>query len=219
MTGSHTPIDHIKSVTRRNTHSIQRPMPRKGRRRHLVVEQIASALTSSDMYRNIPYRHESEHEIKQTMSDALRRQVAAIYRELRPHLTDDASKRHAERALIWESSPLPNKVIHHVTVMGVHHRPDFLIDMKKDLDLSVAVEIKKGDSGSLIREGIGQSLVYAAAQEYDFVVYVFVDTSTEGKIRRAVNEPGADSADPNGKRSRWLVQTLWEQFNVWFVVV
>lgn len=198
-------------------HAMQAPpMPRKGSRRLWVIDHIVEALTSGDIYHYIQYRHESEHGLKQAMYLTFRPKMAAIYREMRPDLTKESIVAHADRSLMWEGGP--HTTIHNVTVMGVQHRPDFLIDMKKDLDLRVAVEVKKGESGAAIREGIGQSLIYAAAARYDFVVYLFADTSKDGKIRRAVNEGEAHGSDID-PRSQWLIKMLWERFNVRFVVV
>ena len=46
----------------------------------------------------------------------------------------------------------------------------------KLVGIRIAVEVKRGQSGSAIREGIGQALVYAASQDFDFVNYLFIDT-------------------------------------------
>ena len=61
--------------------------------------------------------------------------------------------------------------------------------------------------GSSLREGIGQSLVYASA--FDFVVYLYVDISKDKKIRDA----------KNGTHEQALIQELWEDHNALFEVV
>jgi len=40
----------------------------------------------------------------------------------------------------------------------VFHRPDMIVEFK---DLNIAIEIKKVDNGSSIREGIGQCMIYS----------------------------------------------------------
>jgi len=71
----------------------------------------------------------------------------------------------------------------------------------------MAVEIKIGDAGSDVRGGLGQSLVYVA--EYDFVTYVFVDSSRDGKIARA----------QDNRFESDLIESLWDKYNVRFEVV
>jgi hypothetical protein len=73
--------------------------------------------------------------------------------------------------------------------------------------VTIAIEFKKGDRGSAIREGFGQSIIYSTA--YDFVMYMFIDTSLDGKIvngSTAVNE-------------QKFLQNLWDNFNVKFAIV
>ena len=79
--------------------------------------------------------------------------------------------------MLWEGEANTN--INNFTFFGTQH-PDFVVKIDK---LKVAVEVKKGESGSSLREGIGQSLVYASA--FDFVVYLYVDIS---KTKRFVTQ-------------------------------
>jgi len=71
----------------------------------------------------------------------------------------------------------------------------------------VAIEFKRGQSGSSLREGFGQSLIYSTA--YDFVIYMFIDTSDEKKI---VN--GATSVAEQS-----FLKNIWDNFNIKFLVV
>ena len=62
-------------------------------------------------------------------------------------------------------------------------------------------------TGSAIREGIGQTLVYAIA--YDFVIYAFYDTTAEKRVSQSASHP-VESA---------FIADLWEHHNVRFEVI
>ena len=72
---------------------------------------------------------------------------------------------------------------------------------------NINLEVKKGETGSSLREGIGQSLVYSSA--FDFVVYLYVDISKDKKIRDSMN----------GKKEQELINDLWDNHNALFQVV
>ena len=55
--------------------------------------------------------------------------------------------------MLWEGDV--NTTVNNFTFFGTQHRPDFVVKIDR---LSVAVEVKKGETGSSLREGIGQSL-------------------------------------------------------------
>jgi hypothetical protein len=76
-------------------------------------------------------------------------------------------------------------------------------------DIRVAVEVKRGENGSAVREGLGQSLVYSSCEDFDFVVYLFVDTSRDKKIRDSLNR-SLDST---------FIQSLWDERNIRFAIV
>ena len=88
--------------------------------------------------------------------------------------------------------------------MGTSNRPDMSLDIG---GVKVAVEFKKGNRGSGLREGFGQSLIYSTV--FDFVIYMFIDTSDERKI---VN--GATSVTEQD-----FLENIWDNFNVKFVIV
>ena len=73
--------------------------------------------------------------------------------------------------------------------------------------LRIAVEVKRGETGASVREGLGQSLVYSC--EFDFVCYIFVDVSKDKKVKRSLDR----------EAERHLVEDLWENHNVRFGVV
>jgi len=179
-------------------------VPNKSERRTWIVDQILAAMMSDEIFKTLDYRHKRESYIKQYMHQIIKRKLAEIHARLTPGQSDTTLSRKASESLLWEGDV--NTTINHIRFLGAQHRPDFkvLID-----GLRVAVEVKRGDRGSAVREGIGQSLVYAASEDFDFVVYLFVDTSKDKKIRDSLRRD----------RERAFVNSLWDSFNVRFDVV
>ena len=87
--------------------------------------------------------------------------------------------------------------------MGTENRPDMVVDMN---GLKIAIEFKKGKSGSDVRAGIGQSIIYST--HYDFVLYFFIDISDDKTIKNA----------QGGVNETEFVELLWEQYNIKFIV-
>lgn len=173
----------------------------KSARRTKIVDTIVDALTHRDIYNTMGY-DKKESVVKQYMHRYLKDAVHGLIRELHPNLGDKGMARRLEKSVLWESDK--QTTINHERVLGAQHRPDFLVKVD---GLRFAVEIKRGRNGSSVREGIGQSLVYALA--YDFVIYIFVDTDRSKNIRDSLSGP----------QERFLVDKLWTDFNVRFKVV
>ena len=179
-------------------------LPRKTTRRCTIIDGLVVALKSKDLYEVLNYRQKSESSIKQYMHQIVKSALVDIHRELDPRLLDTTLRRKADDSLHWEGDV--RKTINHVRFLGVQHRPDFKITID---GLRIAVEVKRGENGAAVREGIGQGLVYAASEDYDFVVYLFVDTSADKKVLESLRK-GPERA---------LVESLWENYNVRFEVV
>jgi len=95
-------------------------------------------------------------------------------------------------------------VLHNFKFFNTNHRADATLEIN---DLRIAFEIKKVKSGSSIRSGIGQSLVYAT--QYDFVLYFLLDISKDRDIR-----------DVQGsKKVDLLKESLWDNYNIKLLVV
>ena len=87
-----------------------------------------------------------------------------------------------------------------------YYSGDMLI--KDDLSsIKIAIEIKKGDKGQAIREGIGQSIVYS--EVIDFVSYLFVDTSDDKRILNSMEL----------SRESKLAYSLWNNYNIWLGII
>jgi len=176
----------------------------KSKRRVKIVESIASAISSKKIFDTIDYRNRNEDYIKQYMHQPLIKELEDLYEnlELSKSVDQDVVKQKAKDCLLWEGDV--NTTVNNFTFFGTQHRPDFVVKIDR---LKVAVEVKKGESGSSLREGIGQSLVYAS--EFDFVVYLYVDISKDKKIRDA----------KMGDHEQELIEDLWDSHNVLFQVV
>ena len=173
----------------------------KSKKRIKIVESIASAISSKKIFDVIDYRRRNEDYIKQYMHQPLLAELESLYREFELTKSTDAEviRQKAKNCLLWEGDV--NTTVNNFTFLGTQHRPDFVVKIDK---LNVAVEVKKGETGHSLREGIGQSLVYAS--QFDFVVYLYVDISKDKKIRDSVSNP----------REQKLIDDLWKNHNVMF---
>lgn len=177
---------------------------RKSGRRTAVVDQILDVLRSDHIFNTLDYRKKSEAYVKQYMHQPLQARVVEIYRSLTPKLRETTLAKKAQASLCWEADV--KTTINHIRFLGVQHRPDFKIEIEGS---RIAVEVKLGEAGTAVREGIGQSLVYACSTDYDFVVYLLIDTSKDKKIRKSLESDV----------ERRFVEGLWQNYNVRFSVV
>jgi hypothetical protein len=88
--------------------------------------------------------------------------------------------------------------------MGTQNRPDMVFEIA---DLKVAIEIKRGGSGSDLRAGIGQSIIYST--HYDFVLTLFIDTSDDKRVYNA----------SNGSNEINFAEELWKNYNIKFITI
>ena len=175
---------------------------KKSARRTMIVDGIMDLLKSDVVYKTIDYRRRKEAWIKQYMHQPFIAKLEEIHRRLDPKATDKTIQKRARASLLWEGDV--NTTINHFLFLGVLHRPDFIVQID---GLRIAVEVKRGESGAAVREGLGQSLVYAS--EFDFVCYIFVDVSKDKKVKRGFT----------GNAEQFFVERLWGDLNVRFDVV
>lgn len=173
----------------------------KSKKRTWIVDQILDCLKDPNIYNTIDCKNRKEDYIKQYMHKFIIDRLEAIHQQLYPGLGEQTARKKARESLLWESDR--KTTVNNVQFFGVQHRPDFLIQL---FDLKIAVEIKKGDNGFSIREGLGQSLVYST--NYDFTVYLFIDTSKDLKVKKSLAS----------REERFLIMKLWENLNIRFDV-
>ena len=176
-------------------------MKSKSGPRTKVINSIISTLKSPEIYNTINYRKQSEDKIKQFMYPYLLNKIAKLYED-QDKVSPKTAKKKAKEGLLWEGNvktTVSNKLF-----LGAQHRPDFVVEYK---DLTIAIEIKRGDNGSSLREGIGQSQVYST--HFDFTICLFIDTSKEKKILNA------STSDEEKK----FINRMWRNSNIKFIVV
>ena len=173
----------------------------KSQKRIEFIDLISEAITHDDIFGTINYKQQNEDQIKQF-----------IY----PHLVDSlteyvvrekgidklAAKSKVKKNLKWEGNV--NTTVNHILFMGTQNRPDMVLEMN---GLKIAIEFKRGDKGSDLRSGFGQSMVYAT--HYDFVLYLFVDTTDDKRIYNAIG----------GGNETEFVDNLWDLYNIKFILV
>ncbi len=83
--------------------------------------------------------------------------------------------------------------------------PDFII---KEPYL-IAIEYKKSLSGSLIKQGIGQSLMHTMSGDFDYVYFLFQDENKDKTISRSIKH----------EKEKRIVDKLRNDFNVFVKII
>ena len=78
--------------------------------------------------------------------------------------------------------------------------PDFVIQSP----YSIAIEYKQSESGSLIKQAIGQSMIHILNQEYDFVYILFNDQTKDKDIRKSLLQA----------KEKSVCSVLWDSSNI-----
>ena len=186
------------------TNKRERGIAKKSAQRVWIIDEILAALSDGRIFSTLDYRNKSEGYLKQYMHQPLQARLKSVCNKLFPNVSDATVKRKANEALFWEGDV--NTTVNHIRFLGVQHRPDLVVKLG---GIRIAVEVKRGESGSAIREGLGQSLVYASCEDFDFVVYLFIDISRDKKIKESLART-LDSA---------FIESLWDEHNIRFEVV
>ena len=173
----------------------------KSKKRLDLLEAIQDGITTRDVFETIGYKNQSEDKIIQFIYPHLLTQLTEYVME-KKGFSRSLAKEKARTMTKWEGNV--NTTVKQIQFMGTQNRPDMTIQSE---GVTIAIEFKKGDRGSSLREGFGQSIVYSTA--YDFVIYMFIDVSEDGRIVKgssAVNE-------------QKFLENLWDNFNVKFAIV
>ncbi|HET6494279.1 MAG TPA: hypothetical protein VFH61_02815, partial [Thermoleophilia bacterium] len=172
---------------------------RKSAPRVHAVDMIMACLRQESIYKTLDYRNKSEAYIKEYMHQPLQGTVREILRFLQPDVQETTISRKARGALLWEGDV--TTTVNNIRFLGVQHRPDFVVKVG---GMRIAVEVKRGETGSAVREGIGQSLAYAGCGDFDFVTYLFIDTSRDKKIAESTHRDATAEA---------FIESLWRHYN------
>ena len=172
----------------------------KSQKRIEFIDLISEAITHDDIFGTINYKQQNEDQIKQFI-------YPHLVESLTQYVVDQEGKEkqvakdYVKKNLKWEGNV--NTTVSHILFMGTQNRPDMILEMN---GLKVAIEFKRGQSGSDLRSGVGQSMIYST--HYDFVLYLFVDTSEDKRIKNA----------QGGVNETEFVELLWDQYNIKFIV-
>ena len=167
-------------------------------KRIVLLNDLSKVLIDPKIYETIDYRKKNEDFLKQFMYQPLLKTLSKHYKEK----NIKSYKLQAENSLIWEGNK--KTTLHNITCFNCQHRPDMEVNVD---GLKIAIEIKKGNRGSDIRQGIGQCIIYHT--NYDFIVFVFVDTSKDKKIVNSMTS----------KKEMNLCNSLWNNYNIMFKTV
>jgi hypothetical protein len=173
----------------------------KSKNRIAILDMIQDGISTQDVFENIDYKKESEDKIKKLIYPNLLNRVTEFVME----------KRGFNRSLAREKAKTMVKLegdskntVKNTRFMGTDNMPNMSLDIS---GVKVAIEFKKVNRGSGLREAIGQSLIYSTV--YDFVIYMLIDTSENDKIIHGSTAVTEES----------FLEDIWEDFNVKFVIV
>ena len=86
------------------------------------------------------------------------------------------------------------------TTFGSRNYPDFIIRKP----YSIAIEYKQSASGSVVKHGIGQSMMHTLCGDFNFVYYLFHDQSKDKRIESSIS----------GETEKATIERMWDEFNV-----
>jgi hypothetical protein len=170
----------------------------KTKKRNDFIKLISDTLTDKEIFDTIDYNRKNEDAIKQFMYQPLVNSLKTLYEK---NNNKDA-KNKAKASIIWEANK--QSTLHNMILFGTQHRPDMEVIYN---GLKIAIEIKKGNNGSDIRQGIGQCITYSI--KYDFVIFIMIDTTDDKKILNSVN----------AEKETFIINDLWKNYNIKFVIV
>ena len=168
-----------------------------------LINAIIETMLKHEIFSDIVSRKkDTESQIQKALFLRLQKKLPEILTNVYGLSLKRASQ-ITQAGFMWEQKL--STVVSHFDFFATKHRPDSILEIANDM--RIAIEIKKGSTGSSIRAGIGQSLVYAT--QFNFVIYFFVDIT-----------PGLDIKNSmTAKREANLMQSLWDNYNIKFQVV
>ncbi len=85
-------------------------------------------------------------------------------------------------------------------IFGARNYPDFIIEKP----YKIAIEYKQNKSGSVVKHGIGQSIMHTLSGDFDFVIFLFKDQNKDDKV--------ASSA--TNQKENTIIRSVWDNYNV-----
>lgn len=87
------------------------------------------------------------------------------------------------------------------TTFGARNYPDFIITEP----YLVAIEYKQSPNGSVVKQGIGQSIMHTMCGDFDFVYYLFHDESPDKRIEKSTRN----------ETEKLITAEIWSSFNAY----
>ena len=175
----------------------------KSSKRTKLLEDIVESMSSHEMFSSNVKRNEDEATIQKALFLRLEKgkslQKILVENNI---VTPEKAEYIALKKFAYEQDI--NTTVKQFCMFGTQHRPDAVIELD---DIRIAIEIKKGNNGASIRSGIGQSILYS--NQYDFTLYIFVDTTQGLEIKSAIT----------GTKEQEIITQLWDKHNVMFRVI
>ncbi len=125
-----------------------------------------------------------------------------IIRYLENHFAAEGFKdavAKANKSFYWEGQEGSRGKVRDTT-FGSRNYPDFIIQQP----YLIAVEYKQSASGSIVKHGIGQSMMHTLCGDFDFVYYLFHDQSKDKRIESSIG----------GETEKATIDRMWQEFNV-----
>ena len=98
-------------------------------------------------------------------------------------------KRAVKSVLYWGPQEGQASGVVRSKTFEARNYPDFTV--KKPYRL--AIEYKQSPYGSIVKQGIGQSILHTLSGDFDFVYYLFHDQSPNKSIKASANDPKENS--------------------------
>jgi hypothetical protein len=86
------------------------------------------------------------------------------------------------------------------TIFASRNYPDFIITKP----YLIAIEYKKSSNGSIVKHGIGQSMMYTLSGDFDYVYYLFYDENKDKKILKSIEN----------NTEKDIIEKIWKEYNV-----
>ena len=86
------------------------------------------------------------------------------------------------------------------TTFGSRNYPDYIITSP----YLIAIEYKQSQSGSTVKQGIGQSIMHTLCEEFHYVYYLFHDENKDKRIEKSIEDD----------RESFIIDKMWDNFNV-----
>ena len=91
------------------------------------------------------------------------------------------------------------------TTFAARNYPDFIITQP----YLIAVEYKQALTGSIVKQGIGQSIMHTLCEEFHYVYYLFHDGNKDKKIINSIKN----------EREKFIIDKIWTDFNVFLRLI